>query len=232
MTKLIQYSVSIIILALSFSGKAQDVIHKGDTIITIQKNNSKILKLKDSFKNVEEISKFCKSLKLMNEDDQKYRGNDTYADVAYIILDSVYKANNIAFFPDKSGRVSSKNLSMKDKIKYSDITTKIISERYPNFTTEKWKKRQEDWMKKQIILDDKNTEQLINIIKERGYPNKNNCKCSKKTLNRLIVFRHSQTKYFDEIRILIEKEYKAKRLPEQKYKLFLDHINGRTGKDL
>ena len=222
----------ITMLLISISSTSQDIIQKGDTIITIQKNNYLNLKQPQDTFNKDSDSEFCNKLRLINKNDQLYRSVDTYAKVGYTILDSVYNANNIAFFPDESGRVASKNLSMKDKIKYSDITTKIISERHPDFTTKKWEKRQEDWMKKQIILDNKNTEQLIKIIKERGYPNKNNCKCSKKTLNVLIVFRHSQTKYFDEIRILIEKEYKAKRLPEQKYKLFLDHINGRTGKDL
>ena len=226
----------IILVSYNLSCKSQTIIKRGDTIITIQDNNYKKPKIaKYPNKNLKE-SKLCKLLDSINKNDQLYRYTDsftkTYMDIAYKILDSVYNANDIAFFPDNSGRRASKNLTMKEKLKYSDITTKILHKRYPELTKEKWKKRQDSIGKLQIALDNKNTEMLINIIKKYGYPNKSNCDCKEETINRLAVFRHSQPQYFDTIKKLITIEKNQGRLNETSYKVFLDHINGRTGKDL
>ena len=138
------------------------------------------------------------------------------------MYDSLIKSKGFTDIRDYA-KVTSK----EDMLKNGRVVRRMVN-KLPKIPQVKY----DSIMNLQIFEDNKNTELLIRIINKRGYPNKENCNCSEKTLNHLIVFRHSQTKYFDEIRILIEKEYKAKRLPEKKYKLFLDHINGRTGKDL
>ena len=81
----------------------------------------------------------------------------------------------------------------------------------------------------QIVIDNKNTELLIDIIKKRGYPNKKNTSCEKFPGT---IFVHSQSQYFEEIRTLIEDEYKQKRIEYPEYVFFLHHINGRTNKEL
>jgi len=65
---------------------------------------------------------------------------------------------------------------------------------------------------------------LIDIIKNIGYPNEKNSVCKK---NAGLVFRHSQSKYFDEIKILINDELEKGNLNKASHNLFMDHINGR-----
>jgi len=171
-------------------------------------------------KDVSIDSLFCKKIKKININDQKYR--KLLQDPFFKVYDSVVKSQGF-----DNLREYAKVTSKSDMLKNGRIARKITS-KLPKMPQRVF----DSIMDLQIIEDNKNTELLIDIINKRGYPNVNNCNCPPKELNFLIVFRHSQTKYFDEIRTLIEHEYKAKRLPEKKYKLFLDHINGRTGKGL
>lgn len=164
-------------------------------------------------------SLLCKSIKKINKNDQKFR--KLLRDPFFKTYDSLIKSKGYTDLRDYA-KVTSK----EDMLKNGKIARGIVN-KLPKMPQKKY----DSIMSLQIIEDNKNTELLLDIIEQRGYPNKSNCDCDE-SLKWLIVFRHSQIKYFDEIRIVIEQEYKAGRLPEKKYKLFLDHINGRTGKDL
>lgn len=156
---------------------------------------------------------FCQLLLKMYDEDQKYRV--LLQDPFFAILDSIKKVEDIdnktyASFPrEKQLAYGKKARAIADKVK-------------ARFT----EKQSDSLMSLQIELDNKNTELLIDIIKQRGWPNKENTKCKKFAGG---VFRHSQSQYFDEIRVLIEKEMEEGRMNTAAYKFYLDHINGRKG---
>ncbi len=74
-------------------------------------------------------------------------------------------------------------------------------------------------------LDIQNTKDLLQITKAKGWPTKIRLNCEKSAP--VVIFRHSPEPFWDEIKIVIEKEYKAKRMTEGDYKFILNHINGR-----
>ena len=78
----------------------------------------------------------------------------------------------------------------------------------------------------QIAIDNKNTEQLIEIIKDRGFPNKKAIGCDL-PIAPFLIFTHAQPQYFEEIETLIDNELIAKNVDSLTYNHMLWHINGR-----
>lgn len=78
----------------------------------------------------------------------------------------------------------------------------------------------------QIASDNANTETLIEIIKERGFPNLKKLNCEKGVAPHLI-FVHAQEKYWDEIRELIAKEKDLGNLEVPLFDHITWHLNGR-----
>jgi hypothetical protein len=74
-------------------------------------------------------------------------------------------------------------------------------------------------------IDNHNTEKLIELTKEYGWISDERIDCPE--LNIWLIFRHAQSKYFDEISELIEKEHQENRLNDFYYSLIHDHLNGR-----
>lgn len=163
--------------------------------------------------NNEKGVRFCKLLNEMYENDQKER--KYLGDPFFVVLDSIKMSKGLS-------HVDYALLPKKMKLHYSQLAEKITHKRpkMPKYI-------HDSIMSLQIILDNYNTELLIDIIKKRGYPNKKNCNCKKFPGT---VFRHSQPQYWNEIRTLIEKEHNEGRMNNGSYYFTLDHINGRKGK--
>lgn len=165
----------------------------------------------ESQQELPEGEEFCQLLLKMFDDDQKYRQLTSHP--FFKILDSIRKSENI----------DDKTYGSFPKEKHLDYVRRaraIVDKVKPKFT----EKESDSLMVLQIEIDNKNTELLIDIIKQRGFPNEVNTKCTKFPGP---VFRHSQSQYFPEIKTLIEKEYKDGRLSKPQYLFYLDHINGR-----
>lgn len=75
-------------------------------------------------------------------------------------------------------------------------------------------------------IDSANTERLIEITKNIGFPN---TKRIKPSVAAWLIFQHSPKKYSKELKILLKKEYKAGRLPDLEYNMIVWHLNGREG---
>jgi hypothetical protein len=76
-----------------------------------------------------------------------------------------------------------------------------------------------------LKIDKSNTEKLIELTKKYGWLSDEKTGCS--NLNIWILFRHSQKKYFEQIKKLIEHELNSNRLNNWEYKLIKNHLNGR-----
>ena len=78
----------------------------------------------------------------------------------------------------------------------------------------------------QLKIDDKNTERLIELTKQYGFP-------GMKHLNHDIpiftVFVHSKKKYWTRIRKLIEAEYETGNVSDYEKNYIFWHLNGREG---
>lgn len=90
------------------------------------------------------------------------------------------------------------------------------------------KKVQDSLMNLQAKEDFKNTSLLIEIIKSRGWPNKDSLGC-KKFGPPMLILRHAPKEFFKEIKVLIDKEYEKGRLNGLTHAFIEDHLNGRPG---
>jgi hypothetical protein len=156
----------------------------------------------------------CKILGEITENDQKYRGLQEMTDPFFRVLDSLTEVNNISN-ADYGKLTTEKQLEWGKK-------ARAISEKIPQMS----EKKQDSLMQLQIIIDNKNTELLIDITKEIGWVSKPKLGC-KEYVSAWIVFRHSQSQYWEEIREIIEKEKIKKRLLIKEYKIIDNHIKGR-----
>ena len=155
--------------------------------------------------------KLCQIIKKIHNDDQKYR--QLMIDPFFDILDSIKKSEGIS-------KKEYSGFSEEKQLAYGRIARAITNKRELKFT----KQQEDSLMQLQIVLDNKNTELLIDIIKKRGFPNLPDCKEEQFPA---ITLRHSQNQYWDEIRILIEKEFKLGNMNKGQFKIILNHINGR-----
>lgn len=163
-----------------------------------------------------EKNKICELIVEMQEDDQKYRGMSIMRDPFYEILDSIILNQGISH--QEYG-----NLSKDQQQEYGRRARKIADDR-PH-TSQKIK---DSLMILQKALDNKNTEMLIRIIKANGYPQKDSLPCKKQPD---IIFRHSDDKYWEEIKLIINEEYKKGRINDAYYGFILNHIGGRKESD-
>jgi len=162
----------------------------------------------------EDKVELCKILGEIHINDQKYRGSEEMTDPFFRVLDSLQQVNNL---PNS---------------KYSKLTTaeqlewgkkaREISDKLPQIS----KKQEDSLMKLQIELDNKNTELLIDIIKRKGWVYKNNIGCEE-YFSAWLVFRHSQSQYWDEIRILIDNAKEKGTIGKKDYNMVDNHIKGR-----
>jgi hypothetical protein len=162
----------------------------------------------------EDKDELCRILGEITSNDQKYRGLPEMTDPFFRVLDSLKDENNIT--KAQYGKLSTdKQLEWGKK-------ARVISDKITQIS----KQKEDSLMTLQIEIDNKNTELLMDIIKEKGWVYKNELGCEE-YVSAWIVFRHSQEKYWNQIREIIEKEKAEKRIGDGDYKMIDNHINGR-----
>ena len=91
--------------------------------------------------------------------------------------------------------------------------------------------RQKDSLWKiQEEIDERNTEKLIDITKKRGWVSKKGLNC-RESISPVLIFRHSNEKFHEEIKMLIEIESKAGRMESGDFMFIENHLNGRPDFD-
>ncbi|MCF6298040.1 MAG: hypothetical protein L3J08_08700 [Flavobacteriaceae bacterium] len=159
----------------------------------------------------------CKIISELNENDQKHRGNELIVDPFFSILDSIRDSEGISnnmyggFSKEKQLAYGRKARAIANKL--PQINEQLI----------------DSLMTLQENLDNKNTEILIDIIKKIGYPKMDSLPCKESPD---LIFLHSQPQYFEEIKLLITKEYKKGSLNDFKYGMWLRHLGGRKENNL
>ncbi len=82
-------------------------------------------------------------------------------------------------------------------------------------------------MNLQIKIDNKNTEKLLKLVNDKGWPAQKELNCQPEIFP-MIIFRHSQKKYFSAIEKTIENELQQNRITEWEYKFIMNHLKGRV----
>ena len=164
--------------------------------------------------NFENDTELCKILGKMTEDDQKIRGMPILSDPFFEIMDSIRTANKLT-------KEIYTNLSTKEQLEWGKVGRKI-AEKIPKNS----KKQIDSLWNIQTKLDNKNTKLLIEIVKKRGWVDKVSLNCEEYAAP-WVIFRHSQEKYWNEIRPLIEKAYKEKKLGGMEYTMIDNQLKGR-----
>ncbi len=159
-------------------------------------------------------AELCKIIRKMTKDDQKIRGMPKLSGTFFEILDSIRKANNLT----KEIYIK---LNEKEQLAWGKITRKIANKR-----PQKSKEELDSLWSIQTKLDNHNTELLINIVKKRGWVDKMSLNCTEYAAT-WVIFRHSQEKYWKEIRPLIEKAYREKKLGGMEYTMIDNQLKGR-----
>ncbi|MEM6718122.1 MAG: hypothetical protein AAF611_02300 [Bacteroidota bacterium] len=146
-----------------------------------------------------EIEFLIKETDEMHESDQKIRHEFAELDVSY----GVDRKTNGRF------------LFTKDK-------KEILGDEYIEY-----KHKRDSLREIMHSIDEINTNKLLKLTKEYGFPGKE--RLGTYHSSAYFIFVHSAKKYFDEIRTLIDKEYKAKRISEYDRAYIFWHLDGRKG---
>jgi len=157
----------------------------------------------------------CSLLGKMTVNDQKYRGLTEMENPFFRILDSLQKAKGLSL-------EEYAKLSQQEQLEWGK-RAKAIATKVPRIS----QKKRDSLMQFQIELDNQNTAMLIDIINERGWISKNGLGCEE-YVSPSLIFRHSQEEYWDEIRIIIEREKAKNTIGKGDYLFIDDHITGRT----
>ncbi len=133
----------------------------------------------------------------------------------YRIKDSLIKA-------DKLSREDYLKLKRSEQITYVNKAKKMAAKRL------KHKSPHHDSLRRMLLeVDRNNTQSLIAIIKKRGWINKGDLSCLNESVWPALIFRHAPKEFWGEIRPLIEKEYREKRMAKRDYDLIDQHLKGR-----
>jgi hypothetical protein len=164
--------------------------------------------------NYENDAELCSILAEMIESDQSIRNLSELTDPFFEILDSIRTVNNLT-------REVYSNLSKEEQLNWEKIAREI-AEKQP-----KGSKRVRDSLWEiQLKIDKKNTKLLIDITKKRGWVSKDGLGCTE-YIAPVIIFRPAPEKYWEEIKLLIDKEYAEKRMGRGDYGFIDNHLNGR-----
>jgi hypothetical protein len=159
----------------------------------------------------------CKLISDLIVHDQKYRGNKIIVDPFFAVLDSIKQSEGLS--NEMYGQFSTEK-----QLEYGRKARAIVNKR-----TQISNNLIDSLMILQENLDNKNTEILLKITKDIGYPNIDSLPCKKSPD---LIFLHSQPKYFKEIKLLITKELAKGRINDFQYKMILRHIGGRKENNL
>lgn len=173
-----------------------------------------MLSCKSNYGNLVDKNNICRLYLQMDSDDQKYR----------IMLDSDF--NEILDSIISSEGITDEiydALSREEQREYARRARVITNNRPINQI------RFDSLMKLQKVVDNKNTELLLKIIKKnKGVPDIKTLPCKRGYAS---VFMHADEKYFPKLKILFEKEYKAGRVQIYEYNYMQWHMGGRKANE-
>jgi len=181
-----------------------------------------ILSCKEEVKNFPfgmEKDEFCMMLGEMHTDDQKYRLALRSYDPFFKIMDSIRNANGLS--KEDYGK-----LSKEEQLVFGKMGRKLADEKARKVT----KKEKDSILKLQIAQDNINTEKLIKITQEFGWPSKNKIGCNEYFAPSMI-FRHAQPQYNKRINEVIDKALRNGEMEKTEYTFILNHLNGREDYD-
>ncbi|TXD49767.1 hypothetical protein [Polaribacter sp. IC073] len=136
-----------------------------------------------------------------------------------------------SFFKVFDSIIEKEGISKKEYIKFSkekQLSYGKKIRKIVNLLKDKNQKKQDSLMSLQIDLDNQNTEKLIKIIEEYGFPDKEKLNC-KEYIAPFLVFVHSQEKYWKKIEKVINIEKNKGRISQGDYDYIMWHLNGRKG---
>jgi hypothetical protein len=164
--------------------------------------------------NYQNDTELCDLLGQMTTNDQKYRGMTELEDPFFDILDSLITAENIT-------KQAYMTYSRDEQLEWGKKARKIADK-----TPKQSKKTIDSLMQLQETIDNENTKLLIDITKKRGWISNKDLGCQE-YVSAFLIFRHSQKKYWKDIREIIELEKTEGRIGDGDYQLIDNHLKGR-----
>ncbi len=166
--------------------------------------------------NTDNSENICETLSIMYKKDQKYRGLEFVQDPIFSILDSLKEAKGI-------DKMEYAKWPKDAQLKFGKMAREIADK--SKYTS---KREIDSMMLLQEKIDAKNTVELIQIVKDYGFPNLEKLQCKVYSAP-FLIFGHSPKAYWKEIKMLIEDEYKKGNISDGDYDYILWHISGREG---
>ena len=139
----------------------------------------------------------------------------------YVVLIGPFFIWSQETIPDKDLLCSELQKMVKNDQLHRD---KFPSKFRPN-NKERSKKEMDSIINIQTKIDNYNTERLLTLTEKYGWLSNERLNCE--DLNVFLIFRHSQSKYYNAISKVIEVEHSAKRLRTWEYEFIKDHIGNR-----
>ena len=157
----------------------------------------------------------CEILYELSVDDQKYRGTgEKISDHYPNALDCLIRSNGFTKEHFLSLPEQEQGELKKKALKLARRNLKPLMAQNDSLWT----------LQEKIDLE--NTKKLIGIVKKHGWLTAKKLGC-KERFKTVLILRHAPKKYWNEIRLLIEKERTAKRLSGYEYYIIDNHLNGR-----
>lgn len=157
----------------------------------------------------------CEVLVNIYNNDQKYRGKESeLVDPFFKILDSIMISEGLT-------KKEYRKLNKDEQLAYGKIARGVADER-----NDVSKKVKDSLWALQSKLDSKNTEVLLKIIEERGFPDIKKLEC-KEYASPFLIFVHSPEEYWGEIKNILDQEIESDRITKGDYDYIMWHINGR-----
>ncbi len=176
-----------------------------------------LLTISSSCKNentYENDAELCELLAKMIDDDQAIRNLPEMTDPFFEILDSIIAVNY-------SSRKVYAELPTEEQLAWGRVAREIRNKR-----PQPSKETVDSLWAIQKEIDLKNSKLLIDITKKRGWVSKEQLGCTQ-YIAPVIIFRHAPRELWDEIRLLVEKEFSEKRMENGDYWFITNHLDGR-----
>ena len=116
---------------------------------------------------------------------------------------------------------------------WKELEDMVYSDQYYRGTMSGLDRDAEDYHRKRDSLekisiqnDHRNTRRIIEITKKYGLPNPQR---TGKPIGAWLLLHHAPVEYHEQIKPLIDREFKAKRVDSNTYRLLKWHVNGRIG---
>lgn len=163
----------------------------------------------------------CTIFKGMLESDQRYRGGK----VSGGSMSGEYQRVLDSLLRSKTGTTNLSALSEREqdsiKRRAFSIFQGSIQPRYDLVNNDSIRELQ-------LKIDRNNTFELLQIVREDGWPDPDDFLCAKEVTRLHKIFANAPEEYWDDIRKLLDKEKASNRIPEADYNGILNHLKRRS----